>query len=116
MQSQQLFLISGFHQLMDEGCGRDRADGHAFLTRGQFQPEGDMGFACSGRPKGNDVFPAFDPFTACQFQNHHLVEAGDRFEVEAIEAFDGRELCRFDPSFAVVQLQLCQSGQITYMI
>jgi hypothetical protein len=61
------------------------------------------------------------PLAARQFQHHHLVQRRDGFEVEAVQAFDGGELCRFDPSFdhaplAINQFQLGQPGQIAHMI
>ena len=83
------------------------------LTGGQPQAQGDMGFARAARPEGDDVFPPLDPFAAGQFQHLHLVEAGDRLEVEAVQTFDRGKLGGLDPAldhppFAIDQLQLHQ--------
>ena len=64
---------------------------------------------------------AFNPLAAGQLQYHYLVQRRDGFEIEAIKAFDGRELCRLDPAlpqtaFRVDQFQLRQSGQIAHMV
>jgi hypothetical protein len=101
---------------VDHGGGGGEADGEALLTGGQPQAQGNMGFARAARPEGDDVFPPLDPFTAGQFEHLHLVEAGDRLEVEAIETFDRGELGGLDPAldhppFAVDQLQFHQSGK-----
>ncbi len=77
--------------------------------------------ARAARPKGDDVFPPVDPFAAGQFQHLHLVEAGDRLEVEAVEAFHRGELGGLDPAlnhppFAVDQLQFHQSGKELNMV
>ena len=45
LEAQQAFLVPGLHQLVDQGGGRDKADGKAFLTSGQTKTEGDMGLA-----------------------------------------------------------------------
>jgi len=58
---------------------------------------------------------------AGEFHHLHLVELGDRLEVEAVEAFGRRELRRLDaaldhPPFAVDQLEFHQSGQEADMV
>ena len=88
----------------------------ALLAGGQPEAQGDMGLAGAARPEGDDVLAPLDPFAAGQFQHLHLVEAGDRLEVEAVEAFDRREPCGLDPALdhpplAVDQLQLHQPGE-----
>jgi hypothetical protein len=45
-----------------------------------------MGFPGAARAEGDDVLAAKGPFAAGQLQHLHLVEAGDRLEVEAVEA------------------------------
>jgi hypothetical protein len=72
-------------------------------------------------PRAIDVLAPLDPFAAGELQHLHLVEAGDRLEVEAVEALGGRELCRLDaaldhPPLSVDQLQLHQPGQELHMI
>jgi len=51
-----------------------------------------MGLAGSTRPQGNDVLASLDPVAAAEFQHLHLVELGDRLEVEAVQTLGGREL------------------------
>ncbi|CUH84302.1 hypothetical protein TM5383_02758 [Thalassovita mediterranea] len=80
-----------------------------------------MGLAGAGGTERDHILLAFDPFAARQLQHHHLVERRDRLEVEAVQAFDGRELCGLDPAFhhapfPVDQFQLGQPGQVTHVI
>ena len=80
-----------------------------------------MCFAGARRAKGDDILAPLDPFTARQFQHLHLVQGGDRFEVEAVQAFDGRELCGFDPAldhpaFPVDHLQLNEACKELNMV
>ena len=84
--------------------------------------------AASHRPRATWVLPVplgqraitfstpFHPVAARQLQNLHLVELGDRLEVEAVKAFCGREPGCLDaaldhPSFAIAQLQFYQALQ-----
>ena len=96
-------------------CGGE-ADGHPFLAGGEPQAKGDVGFAGATWAKGDHVLPPFHPVAAHQLQNLHLVELGDRLEVEAVKAFCGREPGCLDaaldhPSFAIAQLQFYQALQ-----
>jgi hypothetical protein len=64
----------------------------------------------------DDVLAAFDPVAAGQFQHLHLVQLGDRPEVEAVEAFGDRELRGLDAPldhapFPVDKFKLDQTGQ-----
>src|SRR6202171_3496405 len=91
------------------------------LTGGQPQAQRDMGFARATRPEGDDVSPPLDPFAAGQLQHLHLVEAGDRLEVEAVETFDRGELGGLDPALdhpplAIDQLQFHQPGKELDMV
>ena len=75
-----------------------------------------MGLASSAGAEGDDVLAALDPFAARQLEHLYLVQAGDRLEVEAVEAFDRREPCGLDPSLdhpalAVDELQLHEAGE-----
>ncbi len=53
---------------MHERGGGGEADREAFLTGGQAQPEGNMGFACSAWAEGDGILPPLDPFAPGQFQ------------------------------------------------
>ena len=50
------------------------------------------------------TFPVAPSTHSGQFQDHHLVQAGDGFEVEAIEALDRRELCRLSALYVSIKL------------
>ena len=94
LEAHEAFLVSGLHQFVNQrGCG-DEGDGYALLAGGEPQAECDMGLSGAGWAERDDVLPALDPFAAGQLQHHHLVQTGDGLEVEAVEAFDGRELRR----------------------
>ena len=80
-----------------------------------------MGLAGARRAKGDDVLAPLDPFTTRQFQHLHLVQGGDCLEVEAVQAFDSRELCGFDPAldhpaFPVDHLQFDQACEELNMV
>lgn len=74
-----------------------------------------MGFARAAWAKGDHVLAPFDPVAARQLQNLNLVQFGDRLEVEAAEAFGGRELGRLDAALDPPSLAL-QSMPAAYQI
>ena len=116
LQAQEPALVAGLHQFVYEGGGGDEADGEPLLAGGQPEAESNMGLACAAGAEGDDVLAALDPFAARQLEHLHLVQAGDRLEVEAVEAFDRREPRGLDPALdhpplAVDQLQLHQPGE-----
>ena len=43
LQAQQAFFIPGLHQFMNQGSGREEADGEPLLAGRQTETEGDMG-------------------------------------------------------------------------
>ena len=47
LQAQQAFFIPGLHQFMNQGSGREEADGEPLLAGRQTETEGDMGLAGS---------------------------------------------------------------------
>ncbi len=121
LEAQQPTLVAGFHQLVDQGGGGGEADRHALLAGGQPEAEGHMGLAGAARAEGDDVLAPVDPFASGQLQDLHLVEPGDRLEVEAVEALGDRELRGLDAafhhaSFAIDQFQLDQSGQEPHVV
>ena len=77
--------------------------------------------AGAGRAEGNDILAPFDPFAPGQFQHLHLVELGDDREVEAVQAFDGRELRSLDAAldhspFPVDQFEFDKPCQVSDMV
>ena len=76
---------------MNQGGGRDEADGEPLLAGRQTETEGDMGLAGSPVAERDDILTTLYVFASRQLQNQHLVERGDGLEVEAVEAFDGGE-------------------------
>ena len=84
-------------------------------------PRATWDLAGAAGAEGDDVLAPLDPFATGQLQHLHLVQAGDRLEVEAVEAFDRREPCRLDPALdhpplAVDELQLHQPGEEADMV
>ncbi len=55
-----------------------------------------MGLAGAAWPQSDNVLTALDVLGPGQFQDLFLVEGWNNREVEAIQAFDRRELRRFD--------------------
>lgn len=111
LKPQQSAFVPRLHQLMDECGGGDKAHGQALLAGGQPEAEGDVGLACPAWAERDDILTPINPFATRQFQHLHLVQGGDRLEVEAVQTFDGGELCGFDPAldhpaFPVDHLQL----------
>ena len=110
LQAQQAFFIPGLHQFMNQGSGREEADGEPLLAGRQTETEGDMGLAGSAVAERDDILTTLDVFASRQLQNQHLVERCDGLEVEADplpgracaaclrgEAFDGGEPGLSDP-------------------
>ena len=121
LDPQQATLVARLHQFVDQGRGGGEADRHPFLAGREPQAEGDVGFAGAAWAKGDHVLAPFDPVAARQLQHLHLVELGNRLEVEALEAFGGRELGCLDaaldhPSLAIDQLQFDQARQELDMV
>ncbi len=72
-------------------------------------------------PDCDDVLVAGDVITARQLHHQHLVQRGHGLEVEAVETFDGRELCSLDPpfhhaAFPVDEFQFGKPQKVTGMI
>jgi len=99
LKAQQPAFVTGLHQFADESGGSGEADREALLAGSQAETQGCVRLAGAARTKRDDILSALDPFAARQFQHLHLVELGDRLEVEAVQAFDRRELRRLDPAF-----------------
>src|SRR5690606_9255031 len=106
LEAQKTPFVASLHHLADESGGRDKADCQALLAGGQTETEGDMSFARAAGSERDDVLAALDPFTARQFQYLHLVELRNGGEVEAVEAFDDRELRRLDTAFDLAAVPL----------
>ena len=101
-------------------CG-DEADCHALLTGCQPKAETNMRLAGAAVSHSDNVLITGDVVTARQFHHQHLVQRRHSLEVEAVETFDGRELCGFDPSFhhasfAVDEFQFGKAQKIPGMI
>ena len=97
LEAQQAFLVSGLHQLVNQGGGRGEAHREPLLAGCQTKAESDMGLAGAAVAERDDVLAALGIFTARQLHDQHLVERWDGLEVEAVEAFDGGEPGLPDP-------------------
>ena len=76
-----------------------------------------MGCAGPAGAEGNDVLAPVNILRTGRFHDQRFVERGHDGDVEAIQAFDGRKLCRLDPAlnhapFALDQFQLRKARQI----
>jgi hypothetical protein len=121
LQAQELLVVSGLDELVDEGGRRGEADGEPLLAGGECEAERDVGLAGTAGAKGDDVFTALDVVATGEFQDEGLVEGGDGREIEAVEAFDGGKARRLDApldhaALAVDELQLGQTQQIADVI
>ena len=80
-----------------------------------------MGLAGAAVADGDDVLPALDVFTACQFHHQGLVQRRDGWEVEGVQALDRGEPGGADPPLhhalvAVDELKLSQPEQVLGMV
>jgi len=121
LQTQEAFVVTGLDEFVNDGGGGGEAGFDAMLAGRQADAYGDMGFANTAGTKGDDVLAAINELRAGQIQDQFLVERGDRIEVEALQAFDGREPGRLDAPIdharlAIDQFQFDQPRQITDMI
>ncbi len=121
LQAQEPAFVAGLHQFVHEGGGGGEADGEALLAGGQAESESNVGLSRAARAEGDDVLPSLDPLAAGQLEHLHLVEAGDRLEVEAVEAFDsgkprGLDAALDHPALAVDQLEFHQPGEELHMV
>src|SRR5665648_664467 len=102
---------------------RRRREGNreALLASRESKAQSDVRLARAGVAERDDVVAAQDVFTAGEFENQHLVEAGDRYEVERIEALH-RWKARLanapfdDTPLLVDEFQFDQSQQIGRVI
>ena len=95
----------------------------AALTRasGTAEGESDMRLPDAARAEQDYILPAVDVIAAREIQHQHLVEAGDRLEVEAFELFDDGEAGLPDAALdqaalAIDHLHLHQPGEELHMI
>src|SRR5665647_2542796 len=121
LQLQQPSLIAGLHKLMHQTRRRREGNREALLAGRESKAQSDVRLARAGVAERDDVVAAQDIFTAGEFENQHLVEAGDRHEVERIEALH-RWKARLanapfdDPPLPVDEFQFDQSQQIGRVI
>ena len=121
LEAEQPLLVAGLDQFVDQMGSGGEADGEALLAGGEAEGESDVGFADAAWAWQDHVLMAGDVLAAGELQHQHLVERGDRLEVEAFELFDDGEPGLLDAPFdqaalAVDQLQLHQTGQELDMI
>src|SRR6266851_3015853 len=107
LKPQEPFLVACLQKLVHERDGRREADGEASLA--------------GGKPERDNVLAAQDVLRARQLQHEHLVKAGQRSEVERVEALHRRKARLPDAPLdhaplALDQLQLGQSQKIARMV
>ena len=121
LQVQQAPFVPGLHHLVDQCCCGGETHGHAPLAGGQSQPQGHVGLAGAAVANGDNVLPALDVFTACQFHHQGLVQRRDGWEVEGVQTLDRGESGGADPPLhhalvAVDELQFREPEQVLGMI
>ena len=134
LEPQQLLVIAGLDEFVDQRGGGDEADREALLAGRQAETEGDVGLAGPTVAERDEVLAALDVLAAGQLQDQRLVERGDDLEVEADplpgracaaclggEALDHGEARRLDApldhaALAVDQLELGESQQVADVI
>ena len=121
LEAQQLPLITGLDEFMDQGGGGGEADAVSLLACGETKRQRDVGLACSAVSEQQYVLAAREELAPRQFQHHRLVERRHGEEVEAIEAFGDGELRLPDASlggaaFAVEQFKLGHAQQIAGIV
>jgi len=99
LQTQQALLITGFEEFMHESRCGDDADSQALLAGRQTKAETNVRLAGAAVSHCDVVLIAGDLITAGQLHHQHLMQRGHGLEVKAVEAFECRELCGFDPPF-----------------
>ena len=114
LQSQQAALVPRLLELMDKAGGGGEDDREPPLTGSKSQGQGNMGLPRAAVAEHDDVVAGNNERAARQLQDQRLVEAGDRGEVEGVQALDCREAGLADApleeaALAVDQLQFGQA-------
>jgi len=97
LQALQAPLVDRLDQFVNQCGGRCEADLEAFLAGGQTQPQCNMGFTGSARPKGDNILAVIHELATRQLHGQNLVQRRDGLEVKAVQTFGRRELCSLDP-------------------
>ena len=118
LQVEQPAIVSGLHELVDQGRGGGEAYGHSLLAGGQAQPQGHVGLAGATVADGDDILPMLDVFTPGQFHDQLFVHRGDGQEVEGVQAFDRGETGGPDPALhhALVSVNEFQFGETQQVV
>jgi hypothetical protein len=121
LQALQAALVDRLDQFVHQGGGGGEADLQSLLAGGQAKSQADMGLSRSRWPERNDVLAPIDKFATSELRRQGLVQRRDHLEVEAVEAFGGRELRGLDapfdhPALALDQLQLTEPQQVLHMV
>ena len=82
LEPQQLLVIAGLDEFVDQRGGGDEADREALLAGRQAETEGDVGLAGPTVAERDEVLAALDVLAAGELQDQRLVERGDDLEVE----------------------------------
>ena len=121
LQAQESAFVARLHELVDQRRGGDEAHRERLLARGQSQTQAHMRLARTAWPQSDDVLSALDPLASGELEDLGLVERGDGFELEGVEALDGGELRRLDTpldetALAVDEFEFHQSGQERHVV
>ena len=94
LQVEQPAIVSGLHELVDQGRGGGEAYGHSLLAGGQAQTQGHVGLAGATVADGDDILPMLGIHTG-QFHDQFTEGMASR---RRVQAFDGRETGGPDPA------------------
>ena len=69
LQAQQAFFIPGLHQFMNQGSGREEADGEPLLAGARPRPRAIWVLPVPEFAEGDDILTTLDVFASRQLQN-----------------------------------------------
>ena len=121
LKLQQASLIARFVQGVDQaGCGIER---HREAALASSEPQRQRGVSLAGSrvAQGDDIVAPGNELAAGKFEHQHLVDAGDRGEVERVDGLDGWEARLSDAALdhaplAIDQLHLDEAQEIARMV
>ncbi len=121
LRAQQVLLVAGLDEFIDQGGGAFPEDAVAILAGGKAKAERQVGFSGAGVADGNDIFSAVDEAAARKIHDQWFVEGGECEKVEGIEALGDGEMRGLDAtfdetSFAIDQFHFDEAQQVANMV
>ena len=113
LQAQEPLVVAGLDEFVNDGRGSGEAGFDTMLAGRKADADGDMGFADTSGPQRDDVLAAIDELRTGQVQDQFFIELGECIKVEALQAFEGRELGRLDAPVDQARLAVDQFQSIS---